>query len=793
MTKKLTNEQFIKKAIDSHGLKFDYKNCNYINDKTKVEIICSDHGSFFTLPASHIKSNMGSCALCANNIQYTNDDFIKKSNLFHNSKYDYSLVDYKTNHDYVKIICPIHGIFEQIPINHFRYGCLKCSGKELKSKENFIIESNIIHCNKFDYSQVDYNDMFKKVKIICKQHGEFNQIPTNHLHGRRACPKCSKRISKNEILWLDIIGLPNDSEHRNVYLNFKNIKYFVDGFDSSTNTIYEYNGDYWHGNLLLYNPQDIHPEIGVSFQELWNKTEMRRIALEQEGYKVISIWESEFIKTQKNKTKIIIHDNKYGQFITTDIKIFNKLRNLLSFKISGVEYTSAYKNGWNGITYLLDKNGYFLVGLLSKVLKFVEDNQISITLINKNKQIIPSSNSIDLSNKLQQLNIKPRNYQNKIIDTALSNNKGIIRACTGSGKTLCTALITAKINKTTIIYVIGLDLLKQFHELFTSLFDEPVGFIGNGICNISRINIVSIWTISSALKIKTPLLNDDDNIDKELEPNQIQAQNILTMLNETKLHIFDESHVITTETIKQIFNKIDPEYIYGFSGTPFRDDGSDLLINSILGDQIIDVPASELILDGYLAQPIIKFVKVPKLFIEGGNTNYQSVYKSYIVENNVRNSLIIENTKELLTKNYQVLVLFKQLQHGKNLCKYFDDAQINYEYLSGNDSLDKRIKVKNNLLSHKSNLVLASSIFDIGIDISSLSALVLAGGGKSSIRTLQRVGRVIRKYKTKKHAAIVDFYDDVRFLKSHSKKRYQIYTSEVGFKLIIPKSITDLK
>lgn len=489
--------------------------------------------------------------------------------------------------------------------------------------------------------------------------------------------------------------------------------------------------------------------------------------------------------------QLIIHDNKYAQFVTNDIKLFNKLKNKLSFKPAGIEYSPAYKSGWSGITYLVNNKGVFLLGLLSQVKQFLDKNQIIYSILDKRKSVL-KNDSIDLSSKLLKLNFNTRNYQNRIVDVALNNKKGIIRACTGSGKTFCTALIAASINKPTTIYVIGLDLLKQFHDLFSSLFDEKIGFIGNGVCDIQRINIASIWTVSSALKVKTPVIQDEDSDDKELPPNQLQAKSILEMLEKSKVNIFDESHVVTTDTIKSIFAKIDPEYIYGFSGTPFRDDGSDLLINGILGEQIINVPASELIQDGYLAQPIIKFVKVPKTYEGTGTTNYQTVYKEYITENNIRNSLIVENTQELLTKNYQVLVLFKHLQHGKNLRKLFDEQNINYEYLSGTDNLEERTSAKNNLLSHKSNLVLASSIFDIGVDISSLSALVLAGGGKSSIRSLQRIGRVIRKYPGKKFAAIVDFYDDVRFLKGHTKKRHQVYSLETGFRIIIPKNIKDL-
>jgi len=498
----------------------------------------------------------------------------------------------------------------------------------------------------------------------------------------------------------------------------------------------------------------------------------------------------ECIEAAKDKNKIIIHDNKYGQYITSDIKAFNRLKKILSYKTAGVEYTAAFRGGWNGITYLIDKSGYFLLGLLDKVKSFLAEHNISYTITDKRKTII-NGTSIDLTEKLKSLNMIPRDYQERIVSAAANHNKGIIRACTGSGKTLCTAIITAKINKPTIIYVIGLDLLKQFHDLFEAVFDEPIGFIGNGVCKIHRINIASIWSVSSALKVKKPKPSaDDEDNDEEISPNQKQSADIIDMLKSTKMHIFDESHVITTDTIKNIFSKIDPEYIYGFSGTPFRDDGSDLLINAILGEQIINVSASELIEKNFLAQAIIKFVRVPKTYIGSGTSNYQTVYKEYISENEIRNALIVQNTKELLTKKYQVLVLFKHLQHGKNLAKLFDLENINYEYLSGSDCLDDRIKVKENLLSKKSNLVLASSIFDIGVDISSLSALVLAGGGKSSIRTLQRIGRVIRKFPGKKYAAIVDFYDDVKFLKGHSKKRHYIYASEVGFKIIIPRELS---
>ena len=481
--------------------------------------------------------------------------------------------------------------------------------------------------------------------------------------------------------------------------------------------------------------------------------------------------------------KIIIHDNKYCQFLTQDTKIFNSLRSFLSYKEVGVEYTQAYQNyGWDGITFLMNKKGFFLSGLLNKSRNFLKENNIDFEEEDRRSKII-NCPELDILTKLQTLSMTPRDYQNKIVDVCLNNDKGIVRACTGSGKSLCTAIITAKLNKPTIIYVIGLDLLKQFHDLFSKIFDEPIGFVGNGVCNIERINIASVWTLGRALKMgNKDILDDDDNSDeKELDISNIDR--ILHMLKDTKIHIFDEGHIITTATIKQIHKVIDPEKIYGFSGTPFNDRNTDLLVHGILGEQLVDITASELIEKNVLAQPIIKFVPVPPLGRKLQRV-YQTWYKEYIVENEIRNRIIVEQVKELVAKKYTVLVLFKQIKHGKILFDAALTAGIKCDMLSGVDDLDNRTSVKEKLVNKEIDVIFASTIFDIGLDLPMLSGLVLAGSGKSSLRARQRLGRILRAYPGKKHVAVVDFLDNAPFLKQHSKKRCEVYQSEPGFKLI---------
>jgi superfamily II DNA or RNA helicase len=486
--------------------------------------------------------------------------------------------------------------------------------------------------------------------------------------------------------------------------------------------------------------------------------------------------------------ELIVLNNKYGQFLTEDAALFRSLRTLLSFKLSGVEYTAAFQNGWNGFTYLIDAKGRFLLGLLNKVKIFLKKKNISYNFIDKRNAYIPNQ-QIDLTEKLTKLNMTPREHQNRIVDACLNNSKGIVRSCTSSGKTLATAIITAKLNKPTIIYVIGLDLLKQFHNLFSSLFDEEIGYLGDGVCNIKRINIASIWTVGKALNTVKVIADEDFESNEKFDESH--KDKIVNMLKLTKLHIFDESHVVTTDTIKSIFKEIDPENIYGFSGTPFRGDNSDLLINGILGEQIIDISASELIRKGLIAQPFIKFVTVPHMVLPGAN--YQSIYKSYVTENDARNTMIVNQTKELIEKKYTPLVLFKQIKHGEILFEMMKDAGIKCEMLYGNDSLERRTEVKNMICNKEIEVILASTIFDIGMDLPILSALVLCGSGKSPVRALQRIGRVLRLYPGKTYAAVVDFFDQVKHLKKHSNIRCEIYNSEEGFKVFMSKEMRGKK
>lgn len=129
------------------------------------------------------------------------DSFVRKSNEIHNNKYDYSLVKYKNMNTKVKLICPIHGVFETYPGNHIhkKSGCRKCAGTKRLTMDEFVHKANKIHDYKYDYSHVNYVNNRTKIEIICPVHGEFLLTPNKHLDRKDGCPKCN-RTSKGENL-----------------------------------------------------------------------------------------------------------------------------------------------------------------------------------------------------------------------------------------------------------------------------------------------------------------------------------------------------------------------------------------------------------------------------------------------------------------------------------------------------------------------------------------------------------------------------------------------------------------
>lgn len=215
----LTSEKFIEKARKIHGDNYDYSKVKYVDNKTKVCIICPQHGEFWQTPANHtnIRLKQG-CPKCKfeklSEIQrMTKEEFISKAIKVHGNKYDYSQVIMNGLHNKVKIYCKKCGKYFYQEANSHLYGrgCPNCLNKNLTTSTIVTMFKNV-HGNKYDYSKVDYKTMKTKVCIICPKHGEFWQTPEKHLIGQ-GCLGCKESHLENDV---------------RVILEKNNIKYLYD-------------------------------------------------------------------------------------------------------------------------------------------------------------------------------------------------------------------------------------------------------------------------------------------------------------------------------------------------------------------------------------------------------------------------------------------------------------------------------------------------------------------------------------------------------------------------------------
>jgi hypothetical protein len=292
-----TLERILNRFTKAHGDTYDYSKVEYSRIDRPVCITCKIHGDFDQRPSNHLSGS--GCPKCASTKEserrgYGLSGFVDRATQTHGDRYDYSQVEYKSVTTKIRIICRDHGEFWQLPHLHLGgAGCQECAKVKPLTTESFIERSIEIHGQKYLYDLVTYSGLNQKVQIKCARHGIFDQLACNHLAGS-GCPKCSNRYRMQDA-WLDHLGLPDDRFHRQVKLFMEDGSFIVaDGYDATTLTVYEFWGDKWHGNPLTTNQNDIHPVCKVSYGSLYNKTLSKRDKILKSGYQIMEIWESKW-------------------------------------------------------------------------------------------------------------------------------------------------------------------------------------------------------------------------------------------------------------------------------------------------------------------------------------------------------------------------------------------------------------------------------------------------------------------------------------------------------------------
>jgi len=262
----LKKEKILSKLNIIHNNKYIYDLSNYKNINSIINITCKIHGKFKQKFYNHMYRKNG-CKKCniKGHSHLTLFDFIIKANNVHNNKYIYDKVKYTNYKTNINIVCKKHGLFKQSPLNHIsnKAGCPKCANNKLLTLDEFIMKSNIVHNNLYDYSQSKYISGNKKINIICKKHGIFKQTPESHLqyHG---CPKCNN--SRGELLIYDILKKNNikfKCEHKfddciNIQTGYK-LRF--DFYLYELNICIEYDGKQHFENNSFFNNKDIFKQL----------------------------------------------------------------------------------------------------------------------------------------------------------------------------------------------------------------------------------------------------------------------------------------------------------------------------------------------------------------------------------------------------------------------------------------------------------------------------------------------------------------------------------------------------
>lgn len=476
--------------------------------------------------------------------------------------------------------------------------------------------------------------------------------------------------------------------------------------------------------------------------------------------------------------QVTVHDGQ-GYLLGVPGPVMDKIKHATRFRPAGFQYSPKYqrwvgsgdqrKRAWDGYVNLV-KHSKFPGGLVERVVTILEANGVEPKIIMDDPREFPEI-------RMSLSDIDRRDYQDEAVESVLMSRRGVLRAPTGAGKTAIEVRVIYGHRRRAVIVVPTIDLMIQTKTFLEEHLDVEggIGQLGDKVVDPREVTVATVRTMAKVMSVAYESYEYGEYDDKDettVNPTKLRAwvEGIATL-------IVDEAHILGAQVIYEIATKLKAPNKYGFSASPWRDDGADLMIEGATGPMLYRIGTKELVDGGWLVPPVIEVADTKGLWRPGawGSKEFQRAYKEEIVENPVRNELVARKAVGL---EVPTLVLVKQVNHGRML-----EAQIPESlFLSGQATGEERREAYDDMRRGSLRRIIATSIADMGLDLPICQGLVLAGGGKSSTRHLQRIGRVARPYPGKDHADVVDFDDTHvhRWFQGHAKARRKIEHAEWG-------------
>lgn len=434
------------------------------------------------------------------------------------------------------------------------------------------------------------------------------------------------------------------------------------------------------------------------------------------------------------------------------------LSDTLSYEIEGSAFAmrSLPKGAWDGRKRLLQRDGSFPAGLTLDVAKWLKEHNLQPQIKDLRNKAEITKIPIEMKSGLE-----PRPFQAEAVTIATSGNKprGIFVIGTGGGKSITAAMIIGAIKTPTLFVTPDKGLKVQTLEVFRHWLGKGISDKIKGDAPIVVVNVHQIAKCEA----------------KDLERFRM-------------LMIDEFHHSAALQYLRLNMLAANCFYRYGFTGTPLRTDGKDMVMNGVLSNVLLRKTTSDLIDDGYLVPPYIHFVKHK---LKGySKLNYRDAYEAITSDQEFNAKVGMLIREKAFSERKQTIVLVRRVEHGHLLRSLLSDEAV---FVSGEDSIEEREEVKRNFAKKNIRCMIATNIFGEGQDIPSIDCLVNVRLQESEIQTKQGVGRALRLAfgaRTfeesvrlgKSKAEIFDFLiEGNKHLRRHSESRISQYRSEPRF------------
>jgi len=514
--------------------------------------------------------------------------------------------------------------------------------------------------------------------------------------------------------------------------------------------------------------------------------------------------------TGNKSIKVKILNNRVAR-ISGDSDSVMAIDKLLTCKDPSARFTKAFRMGyWDGNIRFLTDDRRFSVGLIGEVNTYCVKNSVEFSILDERKDApVPGT----IPTKIGKLEL--RDYQYDIVKAALYRKvgetdvrfpRGIISAATNAGKSLIAAAIFKSLrlaNKPIqCLYLCHkVEIFDQVVSWFKEYFDdEVIGVYNSKQSSIKPITVAMITTLHA---------RRNTEVVKEI-------------LENFGCIMVDEAHRASADSWAEVIHSSKAYYKFGLSGTAMKmEPHRNMRLIGLFGPILGSITNKDLVDQGYSASPEIRFCEYANedLMSDPQIHSWSGEIRSNIIRvNRVKGSppvdrLLVERmdykirelSRKLYTRAYfmgiclsvnraermvdiirenkglQVLIVVNKIKHGLFLQEVLAKNKIDSEFVCGQDTDIRRIKIRKDFISGSIKILIATMIYKEGIDVPSIDVLVNAMGEKAPVSILQIFGRGLRKRPGKKTVPVYDFYDkSYKTLEEHSALRMSIYKDE-GF------------